>query len=98
MSAAGKWNVTMDTPMGRQKFTWDLQQSGSGWTGAMDGSVGRVELTDIKVEGSNVSFKSRVTTPMGPINLTFEGVANGDQFNGACKTMFGDSKFEGVRA
>lgn len=97
MSVAGKWNITMDTPMGTQKFTWDLQPSGAGWTGTMNGSAGSAELTDIAVDGSNVICRSRVTTPMGPINLTFEGAANGDQISGKCKTMFGDSKFAGTR-
>ena len=23
MSVAGKWNISMDTPIGTQKFTWD---------------------------------------------------------------------------
>lgn len=98
MSVAGKWNVTMDTPMGTQKLTWDFQPSGAGWTGTMDGTAGRADLTDIAVDGSNVSFRSRVSTPMGALNLTFQGAANGDRISGVCKTMFGDAKFEGSRA
>jgi hypothetical protein len=35
MSVAGKWQISMDTPIGTQKFTWDLQQAGAAWKGTM---------------------------------------------------------------
>ena len=40
MSVAGKWNISMDTPIGTQKFTWDLQEAGGGWQ-RHDGQPGR---------------------------------------------------------
>jgi hypothetical protein len=97
MSVAGKWNVTMDTPIGRQKFTWELQQSGDAWRGTMDGQTGKSDLNNIRVEGDSVGFDTRVVSPMGAINLTFEGAVNGDQISGACKTIFGNTQFTGVR-
>lgn len=97
MSVAGKWNVTMDTPIGTQKFVWDLQHAEGGWKGAMEGQTGRSELNAIKVDGNNFGFDTRVNSPMGAINLTFSGAVNGDQISGACKTMFGNSQFTGQR-
>src|SRR5688572_16982929 len=81
MSVAGKWQVAMDTPIGKQKFTWDLQQAGAGWKGSMDGQAGVTELTDIKVAGGDVSFGTRVNSPMGTIDLAFSGAATGDQIS-----------------
>jgi hypothetical protein len=97
MSAAGKWNVTMDTPIGRQKFVWDLQRSGDAWRGTMDGQAGRSELNNIRVDGDSVGFETRVNSPMGAINLAFDGSISGDQISGTCKTVFGDTQFTGAR-
>jgi hypothetical protein len=97
MSAAGKWNVTMDTPIGRQKFVWDLQQSGDAWRGTMDGQAGRSELNNIRVDGDSVGFETRVNSPMGAINLAFDGSISDDQISGTCKTVFGDTQFTGAR-
>jgi hypothetical protein len=97
MSVAGKWNVTMDTPIGRQRFMWELQQSGDIWRGTMDGQAGKSDLNNIRVEGDSVGFDTRVVSPMGAINLTFEGAVSGDQITGACKTIFGNTRFTGVR-
>jgi hypothetical protein len=98
MSVAGKWNVSMDTPIGTQKFVWELQEAGGGWVGTMDAQTGRAELTQIKVNGDDVAFETRINSPMGAIHLTFQGVVSGDQISGACKTTFGNSQFTGSRA
>ncbi|MGH8175191.1 MAG: hypothetical protein ACREV5_02875 [Steroidobacter sp.] len=97
MSVAGKWNVTMDTPIGTQKFEWDLQQAGDGWTGIMNGQAGKSDLSGIKVEGDAVGFETRVSSPMGAINLTFNGSVSGDQISGTCKTIYGNTQFTGQR-
>jgi hypothetical protein len=97
MSIAGKWQVSMDTPIGTQKFTWDLRQAGTVWTGTMDGQAGVSELTDIQVNGESVSFGTRIASPMGTIDVAFSGTASGGQIGGVCKTRFGDMRFSGQR-
>lgn len=97
MSVAGKWQVTMKTPIGTQQFTWGLQPGQGGWQGTMHSRAGTSELTNIVVEDSRVSFDSRVNSPMGAIDLAFEGSANDDTISGSCRTLFGNSDFSGVR-
>ena len=97
MSVAGKWNVSMDTPIGRQQFGWDLQENGGAWSGVMDGPTGRADLKDIRVSGDSVAFDTRINSPMGAINLAFSGAVQGDQISGTCKTMFGNAQFSGTR-
>ena len=97
MSVAGKWNISMDTPIGNQKFTWDLQPAGGGWQGTMVSQAGPSALTDIQVEGGSVGCKARVHSPMGQIDLAFSGSVAGDAISGTCKTLFGDQKFIGQR-
>jgi hypothetical protein len=97
MTAAGKWNITMDTPLGTQKFTWDLQPAGTGWKGTMVSQGGPSELTDIRVDGNSVGCSTQVNSPMGAIQLAFSGSVSGDAISGTCKTLFGDQKFSGQR-
>ncbi|HEY4367311.1 MAG TPA: hypothetical protein VGN07_08770 [Steroidobacteraceae bacterium] len=98
MSIAGKWNVTMDTPIGTQQFTWDLQESAGAWTGTMNSQGGLSQLSGVKVEGDKLSFDTKVKSPMGSVNLAFSGAVSGAKVSGICKTMFGDIAFAGVRA
>ena len=98
MSIAGKWNVTMDTPIGTQKFSWDLQENGGAWTGTMNSQGGPSQLAGVKVEGDKLSFDTTVNSPMGSVNLAFNGAVSGANVTGVCKTMFGDIAFSGVRA
>jgi hypothetical protein len=97
MSVAGKWNISMDTPIGTQKFTWDIQPAGSGWKGSMVSMGGPSELTDIRSEGSTLACATKVNSPMGMLDLAFNGSVSGDQITGTCKTLFGDQKFSGQR-
>jgi hypothetical protein len=98
MSIAGKWQVTMETPIGTQKFTWDLQESGGTWRGTMSGQAGVSDLTDIQVVGDAVRFATVVRSPMGPLNQSFDGALNGAALSGSCATQFGNMQFRGERA
>lgn len=100
MSAAGKWNVTMPTPIGTMKFTWDLNESGGAWQGKMFGQppVKDSDLRAIRVDGAAVSFETTSQTPMGAIQLAFNGTVKDNAMAGTCKTMYGDQQFTATRA
>ncbi|HEY7642041.1 MAG TPA: hypothetical protein VH814_20085 [Steroidobacteraceae bacterium] len=98
MSVAGKWQISMDTPIGTQKFTWELQQAGAAWQGTMTAPNGTSELSNVQVSGPNVGCSAKVTTPLGQVDVTFEGAVNGDQIGGTCRTQFGNFQFSGARA
>ena len=100
MSVAGRWNVTMATPIGTLNFVWDLSETAGTWQGAMSGQppVGNSELRDIKVAGDDVSFATTVNSPMGALPVTFNGTCSGNVLQGTCKTRFGDNKFSATRA
>jgi hypothetical protein len=97
MSAAGKWQVTMETPIGTQKFTWNLQQSTAGWSGTMQSQAGSSELKGVRVDGDQVAFESKVNSPMGSIHVAFSGAVAGDRIGGTCKTAYGDMPFSAER-
>lgn len=97
MSIAGKWKVSMDTPIGKQQLVWDLQAQDGGWRGTMESRAGVTALEGIQVEADRVSFSSRINGPMGVIDLSFEGTRDGDKISGTCRTLFGNSEFAGER-
>ena len=97
MSVAGKWNVTMETPIGTQKFVWDLQSQAGAWSGTMAASTGTTALTNIEADGQKFSCESDVSSPMGSIHVAFSGEVIGDTVTGSCRTQFGNSAFTGTR-
>jgi len=97
MSVAGKWNVTMETPIGTQKFVWDLQSQAGAWSGTMAASTGTTALTNIVADGDRFSCESNVSSPMGSIHVAFSGEVTGNTVTGSCRTQFGNSAFTGTR-
>jgi hypothetical protein len=93
MSDAGKWNLTMNTPIGVQTFTAEIRPEGP-----FTSQAGVTKLEGVKVDGNSVAFSTTVTSPMGPVNLGFSGTIAGNQISGTCKTMFGDMNFTGQKA
>jgi hypothetical protein len=100
MSIAGKWNVTMNTPVGTMKFSWDFAQESAGWRGRMigQGMVKDSDLRDIHVDGDKVSFATTTQSPLGALELEFAGTAAGDSLPGVCKTSYGEFAFSAARA
>lgn len=98
MSFAGKWNVTLDTPLGKQSAVWDIRQAGGGWTGTMQAKTGASELKNMKVQGDTLAFETSVKSPLGSINAIVNCSLQADAVSGICKTSYGNMRFSGVRA
>jgi hypothetical protein len=100
MSADGKWEVSMNTPMGAQAATLELKEDGPTLTGSMSAAMApeAIEVTDGTVDGDNLAWKASLTQPM-PITLEFSATVDGDSISGSVKLgSFGDATFEGKRA
>ena len=94
MAFDGKYNVTINTPMGKQEGVLTLQSSGTELTGTMEQGGDSVPIKNGKVDGDKASWDVDVTKPM-PLTLSFEGTENGDMMNGNVKLgAFGNSTFE----
>ncbi len=99
MSVEGQWNVTMETPLGTQRFSLKFSQSAGAWSGTMVAEkTGASELSALKVDGATVSFETKVSSPMGPLKLDMSGTVQGDTLTGVCKTMLGNANFSAMRA
>ncbi len=98
MSADGTWNTTMNTPMGAQQGTLELETDGGSLTGTLSGAQGTIELKDGACDGDSLSWKADITTPMA-MTLEFSATVEGDSMSGNVKLgAFGNASFSGTRA
>jgi hypothetical protein len=101
MSAAGTWNMTIDTPIGKQHARLELTENADGsWTGTSHSvdSGETSDLTDISVSGDEVTWQQAVTKPM-KLNLKCTVTVDGDKLSGKAKAgMFPAVNMTGERA
>jgi len=82
MSAAGTWNLSMQTPIGERKSTLALTDSGGSLTGKMTNEDGNaVDIYEGKASGNNLSWKADIKNPM-PLTLAFTASVDGDKLSG----------------
>ena len=98
MAVDGKYNITINTPMGAQTGVLTLNTDGGALTGEMAGNMGTVALENGNADGDKVAWQAKITSPM-PMTLEFDGAVSGDAINGNVKLgAFGSSTFSGTRA
>jgi hypothetical protein len=98
MSVTGTWNLTMNSPLGAQPATLQIQESGGAYEGTLTGKADPTPAQQLKVDGANVSFSADADTPVGKLNLAFSGTVTGDAISGKYETPFGAFDFSGTRA
>ncbi len=93
MAVDGKWEITINSPMGAQKATLDLATSGGTLTGTQAAAQGSGPLENGKVDGNNLSWSAKISSPM-PMTLDFSGTVDGDNLSGSVKAgSFGSFPF-----
>ncbi|MEU8002050.1 hypothetical protein AB0B66_12875 [Catellatospora sp. NPDC049111] len=82
----GTWELSIQTPLGRQHTVLTLSRYNGGLTGTMrDVRHGeQVELTDLEQHGAQLCWAQSITRPMR-LNLVFEVVVDGDAMTGQAK-------------
>jgi phosphohistidine swiveling domain-containing protein len=93
----GEWELAWDTPMGHIDAVLTLQANGEKLTGILDAQEVTQEIRDGRVSGNSFSFKAAAESPMGKLNLTFEGAVKGDQVSGSIEAMMMKLAFTGSR-
>ena len=98
MSANGIWNITINTPMGAQNGTLELNVDGSDLSGKMSSPQGEMAIENGAIDGDSLSWKAAITAPM-PMTLEFSATVDGDAITGTVKLgAFGEAEFSGTRA
>jgi hypothetical protein len=98
MSVDGKWNITVQTPMGAQSSTLELVTDGTSLTGSQSGNGESGAIYEGRVDGDTASWKVDITRPMS-LSVSFSATVDGDSISGTAKAgMFPKSTFAGSRA
>ncbi|MBT8339616.1 MAG: hypothetical protein HKP58_10445 [Desulfatitalea sp.] len=98
MGVDGTYEVSMDTPMGKQTSTLTFKTDGDVLSGSMSNPMmGDANFDGGKVSGDSVEFAVEVSSPMGKVSLEFKGTLDGDKISGEVKTPFGPNAYEGAR-
>lgn len=75
----GKWTTEIDTPMGKQKYTYDIHVEGTKLTGKAITDRGEIELQDGKIDGDNISFVENVDMGGNQLSIVYNGKIEGDE-------------------
>ena len=98
MSANGTWYTSINTPMGAQNGTLELNVDGSDLSGKMSSPQGEMAIENGAIDGDSLSWKAAITAPM-PMTLEFSATVDGDAITGTVKLgAFGEAEFSGTRA
>jgi hypothetical protein len=74
-----------------------LERVGDAFTGTQSGQGMTSPVSDVRLQGSNLSWMNEVTKPM-KLKLEFTGVIEGNTLSGKVKTGFlGSYPFTGVK-
>src|SRR5215831_2498685 len=93
----GKWEGTVTTIQGEAKATMTFKKGTDGYTGQVSrlrGDEGDIPLTQVKVNGSQVSAVATVETPNGSIEIKYQLNLQGDSLKGKGLVDFGGQTFE----
>jgi hypothetical protein len=97
MAVDGKWEITINSPLGAQKAVLDLKTDGASLTGSQQAAQGSGPLENGKVNGNDLSWSAKINSPM-PMTLDFTGKVDGDKLSGSVKAgSFGSFPFTGAR-
>jgi hypothetical protein len=94
---AGKWNVTIKTPVGDKSGVLELKVDGKTLTGSLSDAEHHVLISDGRVEGNQLTWKARITKPMN-LNFKFTAIVEQDRISGDARHLLGTATFSGTRA
>lgn len=96
MSAAGRWNITLNTPMGPQSGVLELVAEGSTLTGWMSNGEHRIAVEDGRADGERLTWSAKLTKPMR-MNLKITASVTASSIEGEARHLLGRAKFSGTR-
>ena len=66
-------------------------------TGTMTTPIGVVELYDVVYQDADFEYKMNMETPLGDMELSYEGTVDGNTISGRMITSLGTRPFSGTR-
>jgi hypothetical protein len=103
----GKWATAVESDFGKFEAVMTVAPADSGYTvdikdAPMPGAPADAPpmpsvISDVVVDGQTFSFKRKLTTPQGEMNLTYNGTVDGDTLTAEVGSDFGPLKLTGTR-
>ena len=93
----GTWALEVSAMRGIQYLTLEVIEEAGGYGGVVTGRRGPVIIEAIQVKGRAFSFRQKVTSPMGQIELHYTGQIDTDRMQGEMQTPRGVIMFTGNR-
>jgi hypothetical protein len=103
----GTWATAVDVQGQKIEAELTVAQEGDAYTvaikdGPMPGAPADAPpmpstISDVAVEGSKLTFKRKLTTPQGEMNLTYTANVSGDTLTGEVGSDFGPIAMTGTR-
>ena len=93
----GTWSLEVSAMRGIQYLTLEVIEEAGGYGGVVTGRRGPVIIDAIQVKGRAFSFRQKVTSPMGKIELLYTGQIDTDRMQGEMQTPRGVIMFTGKR-
>ena len=95
---SGIWKAQFDTPMGTEKYSFELKADGSVLTGKAINEHGTSVLKDGKIDGNTLSFVEPVSMNGMDMAITYTGTIDGDTIHFSRKVGdFGQDTFNAIR-
>lgn len=103
----GSWDTVAKTDFGNFQAVMAFAATAEGYTveitdvppeGAPAGPPMESTVSDLVVDGGSFSFKRQLTTPQGPMELTYTGSVEGDALTAEANSAFGAIPVTGTRA
>ncbi len=92
----GTYDCTVKSPLGDQKLTLTVSQSGDAFTGQASGAMGASDVHGT-VDGNTLAWKQQMTVPM-PMTLDITATVDGDTITGNVGAgAFGSFPLSGTR-
>ena len=103
----GTWATAVDVQGQKIEAELTVAQEGDGYTvaikdGPMPGAPADAPpmpstISDVVVDGPKLTFKRKLTTPQGEMNLTYTANVDGDALTGEVNSDFGPIAMTGTR-
>jgi hypothetical protein len=93
---AGKWRVTMATPVGEKTGVLSLEVNGARLQGSLSDGEHHAEISDGRIRGNQLSWSAKIQRPMR-LSFKFTAVVEDDNIRGEARHLLGSASFVGKR-
>jgi len=97
MTAQGKWDITIKTPMGVMAGVLTLAVDGANLTGSLSNAEHDVPISNGKVQGNSLSWSASLKKPVA-MTFKFTATVDADRIGGVAKHFLGKAEFSGRRS